>query len=241
MKSLSNQTIILSLSLSVIISFGAGYTYFVSVQNFTDPLIKEMKHKDTPRRLDAVKAVSIENIEATKNSLFDRLLDPNHYIKARAAEKCYRMGLSREIPSETIGENVSNLEDDTELTKRWLIANIIAINYESGFEAFARELSEIKSPFSRMFLVQILTIHGQNDSKARTFIEGKCEKKGAERAIARMVKRMLETDRSKWFKTFFPQELIIKEIPEKGKPGKGKPSQLIETTKTPSRKRPRRP
>lgn len=237
MKSLSYRTIIVSLFLSGIISFGVGYSYFTSTQSIPEPLTIGLRHKNVPKRLDSVKAVSSENIKLTKNLLFDRLLDSNHYIKATTAEKCYRMGLSRDIPAETLAKIVSGIEDDTELSKRWLIANVIAIDFESGFEMFSRELGGLTSPFSRMLLVQLLTIHSKNDNRAKLFIEEKCKSKGAERAIARMVRRMLKTDRSRWFKGFFPPDLIIKEVPEKGKPARI-PGQV---TQLPLRKKPRQP
>ena len=213
MESVSNRTIIVSLFFSVIISFGAGYTFFVVTRKTDRPVAKVFHHKNPTTRLNAVQSVSSKTVETQKDLLFGRLTDRHHYVKARAAEACYRMGLSKDIPTETLGECLTQLSDDTVLTKRWIIANVIAINYESGFNLFASELKTIKSPYSRMFLAQILALHASNNKKAKTFIAQKCKESGAERAIARMVRRMLKNDRSKWFKSFFPPSLVIKEIP----------------------------
>jgi len=213
MKSISNGTIIVSLFLSVIISFGVGYAYFLSGQKIVAPIAKQMTSTNATTRLTAISSISIDNIDTYQNLLFQRLTDPHHYIKARSAEKCYRLGLSKDIPPLILAKCLGNLEEETELTKRWIIANVIAINYESGFEAFARELNTIKSPFGRMFVVQILAIHARDDDNAQAFINNMCKKQGATRAIGKMVRRMLKTDRLQWFKRFFPPSLVIIDPP----------------------------
>ena len=214
MKALSPITIIVSLLSAMIISFAGGYVVYSQKKQGTDPVTRDFKRAETTTRLKALQSVTPDNLQTYESELLLRFADPHHFVKARAAEKIYRMGLSKKIPPHILQKALENLDSDGELTKRWVIANIIAINYENGFNLFALNLKELTSPYTRMFLTQLLVIHSKGNTAAIDLLNKKITEKGAARAIARRVEQMLNTDREHWFKGFFPKELIIVEAPQ---------------------------
>ena len=199
-----------------LLTFLGGYWIATSQMEAQQKLRLELVHKNPQKRVAALKKAQEGILHPPPEMLMKRMTDKHHFVSGSAAETVYRMGLGKKLTGEVVANLMKRLDKETEYTQRWLIANIIAFEYEAGFELAAQHLPKMTSPWSKPFFVRLLVIHGENTAKVKNILAN-LEKRGEPyKSLVKAVREKLAIPANKrWssFTDFLPPSLQVKKVP----------------------------
>ena len=199
-----------------LLTFAVGYWAATSSMEAQRKLRLELAHKDPSKRVAALKKTFKGKLNPPPQMLMKRMTDKHHFVSGSAAETVYRMGMGKKLTGDVVKNLMKRLPKETEFTQRWLIANIIAFDYEAGFELAAQYLPKMKSRFAEPFFLRILVLHCQETPNFKTILADMEKRDEPYQSLAYKVKEKLALPpKRRWhlMKDFLPPSLLVEKLP----------------------------
>ncbi len=199
-----------------LVTFGSGYWVAQHELETREKLRGELINRDPRKRVAALKKVAKGEFHPPTPMLMRRMTDEHHFVSGTAAETIYRMGLGKKLTSVVVANLMERLPKEPEFTKRWLIANIVVVDYEAGFELAAQHLPKMNSRWSKPFFVRILTLHAEKDGNAQKVLTEMLQRDERYSDLAKLVQAKLAMpEKRRWRSNtdFLPPTLLVKKVP----------------------------